>query len=226
MYPAPNMGSTFFFFFEKSQFLLVRTDVSRSQSGYQGFSLLLSCYFKCLFKNIYFMYLFLAGLSLHCFIQAFSSCRKQGLPSWCGTLASRCSDSSCCRAQVLGRSAFSSCDVWAQWLQLPGSRDGLRSWGAQAQELGFTGSVAPRHVGSFQTREQTHVSCIGRQILYRWATREAPFPVPLSGQLVHIDTFNSKQRVTRLKFKLFFVLQLYLLFSMPTILNDKGDIGI
>ena len=26
---------------------------------------------------------------------------------------------------------------------------------------------------SFQSRDQTHVSCIGRQILYHWATREA-----------------------------------------------------
>ena len=31
----------------------------------------------------------------------------------------------------------------------------------------------PWHVGSFQTRDQTHVPCIGRQILYQWATREA-----------------------------------------------------
>ena len=28
--------------------------------------------------------------------------------------------------------------------------------------------------GSFWPRDQTHVSCIGRQILYHWATREAP----------------------------------------------------
>ena len=28
--------------------------------------------------------------------------------------------------------------------------------------------------GIFPTRDQTHVSCIGRQILYHWATREAP----------------------------------------------------
>ena len=27
--------------------------------------------------------------------------------------------------------------------------------------------------GSFQPRDQTHVSCIGRKILYRWASREA-----------------------------------------------------
>ena len=36
------------------------------------------------------------------------------------------------------------------------------------------GFVAPWHVGSSQTRDGTCVFCIGRQILYRWATREAP----------------------------------------------------
>ena len=33
--------------------------------------------------------------------------------------------------------------------------------------------VAPRHVGSSGTRDRTHVPCIGRQILYLWATRKA-----------------------------------------------------
>ena len=32
------------------------------------------------------------------------------------------------------------------------------------------GLVAPQHVGSSWTRDQTHVSCIGRKILYYWAT--------------------------------------------------------
>ena len=35
------------------------------------------------------------------------------------------------------------------------------------------GLVAPRHVGSSQTRAQTRVPCIGRQILNHCATREA-----------------------------------------------------
>ena len=34
--------------------------------------------------------------------------------------------------------------------------------------------VAPRHVGSSQTRARTRVPCIGRQILNHCATREAP----------------------------------------------------
>ena len=33
--------------------------------------------------------------------------------------------------------------------------------------------AAPRRVGSSQTRDRTCVSCIGRQILYHWATRES-----------------------------------------------------
>ena len=36
------------------------------------------------------------------------------------------------------------------------------------------GLVAPRHVGSSQTRARTRVPCIGRQILNHCATREAP----------------------------------------------------
>ena len=46
--------------------------------------------------------------------------------------------------------------------------------GAQAQQLWYTGWVAPGHVGSFLTRDQTHVPCIGRRILYHRAAREAP----------------------------------------------------
>ena len=35
------------------------------------------------------------------------------------------------------------------------------------------GLVAPRHVGSSQTRARTRVPCIGRQSLNHYATREA-----------------------------------------------------
>ena len=47
--------------------------------------------------------------------------------------------------------------TWAQELQLPDSR-------AQTQQLWHRGLVALKHVGSSQTRDQTRVSCIGRQI--------------------------------------------------------------
>ena len=39
------------------------------------------------------------------------------------------------------------------------------------------GLVALQHVGSSWTRGQTHVSCIGRQILYHLATRETQIRV-------------------------------------------------
>ena len=43
----------------------------------------------------------------------------------------------------------------------------------QAQQLWLIGLVAPRHVGSSQTRARTRVPCISRQILNHCATREA-----------------------------------------------------
>ena len=60
---------------------------------------------------------------------------------------------------------FRSCNPRAPLLLLLGSR-------AQTQQLRL-GSVAPRHVGSSRTRDWTRVSCIGRQILYHWATTES-----------------------------------------------------
>ena len=53
------------------------------------------------------------------------------------------------------------------------SRCGAQAPDAQAQQLWPTGPVAPRHVGSSQTRARTRVPCIGRQILNHCATREA-----------------------------------------------------
>ena len=57
---------------------------------------------------------------------------------------------------------------WAQYLQLAGS-------GAQAQSLWRLGLVAPWHVGSSWTRDQTHVPCIGRQILNHWPPKKVLF---------------------------------------------------
>ena len=48
-----------------------------------------------------------------------------------------------------------------------------RAGSAIAQQLWLTGPVAPRHVGSSQTRARTRVPCIGRQTLNHCATREA-----------------------------------------------------
>ena len=55
------------------------------------------------------------------------------------------------------------------------SRCGAQAPDAQAQQLWLTGPVAPRHVGSSQTRARTRVPCIGRQTLSHCATREALF---------------------------------------------------
>ena len=44
---------------------------------------------------------------------------------------------------------------------------------AQTQQLWLTGPVAPRHVGSSQTRARTRVPCTGRQTPNHCATREA-----------------------------------------------------
>ena len=78
--------------------------------------------------------------------------------------------------------AFSSCGEWRP-LFIAVRRPftiGLSCYGAQApdaqaQQLWLTGLVAPRHVGSSQTRARTRVPCIGRQILNHSATREALF---------------------------------------------------
>ena len=74
--------------------------------------------------------------------------RQAGATLHRGARASHYRGLSCCRAQAP--------DTQAQWLWL-------------------TGPVAPRHVGSPQTRARTRVPCISRQILNHCATREAPF---------------------------------------------------
>ena len=58
-------------------------------------------------------FLLLAALGLCCCVRAFPSCGEQGAPLPCGSWASHCSGFSCCRAQALGLSGFSSCDLWA-----------------------------------------------------------------------------------------------------------------
>ena len=53
----------------------------------------------------------------------------------------------------------------------------LRLWRTGSGHLGLVvvmhGLAAPRRVGSSQTRDQSHVLCIRRQILNRWTAREA-----------------------------------------------------
>ena len=77
---------------------------------------------------------------------------------------------------IFGCVGFGPCEKHGLLLlRSTGSRwAGFSSCGAQAQQLWRTGLVAPRHVGSSQTRARTHVPCIGRWILNHCATREAP----------------------------------------------------
>ena len=97
-----------------------------------------------LFKKYLFIYFWLAGSLL--LFGLFSSCGEQGNAL----------------AVVMGFS------FWRlPLLQSRGSRaHGLRSCGSRAQEQWCTCFVAPLHVGSSRIRDQTRVSCIGRQTLY------------------------------------------------------------
>ena len=56
---------------------------------------------------------------------------------------------------------------WAPWSWLLGSR-------AQTHRLWWWAYLPPGHVGSYWIRDWAHVSCTGRRIPPRWATREAP----------------------------------------------------
>ena len=82
---------------------------------------------------------FLAVLSLHCCVWAFSSCGEQGL----------------LLITVHGL------------LLLRSMRSRMR-----VQSLWHMGLVAPQHVESSLTRDQTHAPCISWQILNHWPTRE------------------------------------------------------
>ena len=125
-----------------------------SHAGYthtlfQAFSKVSSCYDirfrlfeRCLFKNvIVFVYLFLVAPGLHCWAWTFLQLR------WSGTTL-------CCSA-------------WLLLVQDTGSRHAglvveLQRSRAWAQSLWHMCLIDPMHVESSLTRDQTHVSCIGR----------------------------------------------------------------
>ena len=91
------------------------------------------------------MYVCMAVLGLRFCARAFSSCGKRG-PLFIAVRGPLTIAASHCRAQAPD---------------------------AQAQQLWLTGRVAPRHVGSSQSRARTRVPCIDRQTLNHCATREA-----------------------------------------------------
>ena len=97
------------------------------------------------------VYLFMTVLDLHCCEDFFSTCSEQGLLSRCGAYGSHCHSFSPCEHKLQGSQA--------QQLPLPDSR-------AWAQYLRHRSLVAPGYVASSRIKDQTCVSCIGRQILY------------------------------------------------------------
>ena len=88
----------------------------------------------------------------------------------------------------------------AHGLSLAEADGGSSSCSAQASRCGgcsfqstcsvavAQGLVALRHVGSSQTRDQTHVPCICRLILSPWTTRVVPPPIFLTNSKAHSDT--------------------------------------
>ena len=114
------------------------------------------------------MYWFLAVLGLRCCTGFPLVVVSGGLLSCCGAGASQST------LPLLRSIGARACGL--QELRLPGPR-------AQAQWLWHMGLIALQHVGSSRIRDQTHVSCIGRQILYHWATREVPGLVFIADQL-------------------------------------------
>ena len=101
------------------------------------------CYLGYTFKIIFYLFIFYCTESLFLH-KPFSSC---------GTRASHCG------AGALGHAGFNGCSS-----QDPGH-------GLNNSDTWFL--AAPQHVASSWIRDETHISCIGRQILHHWATREA-----------------------------------------------------
>ena len=106
------------------------------------------CFFHCIFFFFFLIYLFIYGcVGSSSLCEGFLQLRQVGATLHRGARASHYRGFSCYGAQAP--------DV-------------------QAQQLWLAGLVAPRHVGSSQTRARTRAPCIGRRILNHCATREAP----------------------------------------------------
>ena len=103
-----------------------------------------------LFKKYLFIYLFMAVLGLSCYADFSLVAVSRGS-----------SPVLVCRLLIVVVSIVEAVfrERGLQWLQLPSTR-------AQAQQLWCTGLVAQLHVESSQARDQTHVSCIEKSILY------------------------------------------------------------
>ena len=104
---------------------------------------------------IHVFYFWLCWVLVHEF---FSGWGKRELLCSRSAWASHCSGCSCCRAQAVG--------ARAPVVAAPG----LHSTGSVVVVYGL---VALQHVQSSLARDRTRGSCIDRQILYHWTTREA-----------------------------------------------------
>ena len=99
-----------------------------------------------------FMLLFILGCAgSFCCAWAFPSCSERGLLSSCGTSASHCWDVSCCGAWSLGHMGS------------------VAAAGARGSEVVVHVLSRPAACRIFWIRDQTHVPCIVRQVLYQWA---------------------------------------------------------
>ena len=118
-------------------------------------------------------------LGLSCYAWAFSSCGERGLlfVAVRGLLIVVASHLVKHRPQAHGLQQLQHAGSVVAAHGLQGAR-ASQLWRvgskAQAHQLWRMGLVVPQHMGSSQTRDQTHVPCIGRQILNHCATREVP----------------------------------------------------
>ena len=101
--------------------------------------------------SIFFKCLFIYGCA--------GSSLLHGILSSCGAQASHCSGFSCCWAWALGHT---------------GAVVVAPSFWNTCSAVVACKLSCPTVCGIFSDQGRTHVSCIGRRILYHWATGEAP----------------------------------------------------
>ena len=125
-------------------------------SAFRKFSICCCCFFFFFFF-IVFCFIFWPHWS-SLLLMGFSPVVMSGgyVPSWCVGFSLWCLF--CCGAQAPGH--------MRSVVETPRLR-------AQAQYLWLTGLIAPQPVGSSWTTDRTPVSCVGRQILNHWTTKEA-----------------------------------------------------
>ena len=129
-------------------------------------------YFILLYSILFYSVLFIFWLHwVFVACVGFLQLQRAGATLCCGAQASHCGGFSCCGAQALGVRA-----------SVVAARR-LSSCGTRAQ-------LPHRHVGSSRTRDQTHVPCIGRQILNHCATREVPTITSEQENSLHYETIN------------------------------------